>query len=66
MSSKFSASESYHDVDHTVSKSLTDLADLPLPVPTQQKKQAVMQWNDDGFDDFNIEDEVEKSSPKKE
>ena len=50
----------------TVSKSLTDLADLPLPFP-KQKQQAVMGWDDDGFDDLNFEDvkDDKKKSPVK-
>jgi hypothetical protein len=36
LSSKFSASASLHDDEVTVSKSLTDLADLPPPA--QKKK----------------------------
>lgn len=50
----------------TVSKSLTDLADLPLPFP-KQKQQAVMGWDDDGFDDWNFEDvkDDKKKSPVK-
>jgi len=35
-----------------VSKSLTDLANLPLPIPT---KKPIAGWNDDGFDDWNFE-----------
>ena len=49
----------HDDVDVTVSKSLTDLADLPLPVP-KQKKAVVQGWNDDGFDDWNFDDAEEK------
>ena len=41
----------------TVSKSLTDLANLPLP--PQKKAIAAVGWDDDGFDDWNFED-VEK------
>jgi hypothetical protein len=49
----------------TVSKSLTDLADLPLPFP-KQKPHAAMGWDDDGFDDWNFEDvEEKKKSPVK-
>lgn len=50
----------------TVSKSLTDLADLPLPFP-KQKQQVVMGWDDDGFDDWNFEDvkDDKKKSPVK-
>lgn len=57
MSSKFSASHSVFEEDVTVSKSLTDLADLPMPVP---KAKAVMGWNDDGFDDWNLDDVKEQ------
>lgn len=61
-----SLSQSYPEDDVTVSKSLTDLADLPLPVP-KQKQQAAMGWNDDGFDDWNFDDvkEDKKKSPIK-
>jgi len=50
----------------TVSKSLTDLADLPLPFP-KQKQQAVTGWDDDGFDDWSFEDvkDDKKKSPVK-
>lgn len=50
----------------TVSKSLTDLADLPLPFP-KQKQQVVMGWDDDGFEDWNFEDvkDDKKKSPVK-
>ena len=45
----------------TGSKSLTDLADLP--VVTQPKKvtagAAVKGWDDSGFDDWNLEDVAE-------
>ena len=54
LSSKFSESD-----DVTVSKSLTDLANLPLPIPT---KKPAAGWNDDGFDDWNFE--VEKVDNK--
>jgi len=40
-----------------VSKSLTDLANLPIP--PQKKAIAAVGWDDDGFDDWNFED-VEK------
>ena len=42
-----------------MSKSLTDLANLPLPIPT---KKPAAGWNDDGFDDLNFE--VEKVDNK--
>lgn len=47
----------------TVSKSLTDLANLPLPVSFHNKKSAG--WDDDGFDDWNFEDVTKKEEPKK-
>lgn len=51
--------------DVTVSKSLTDLADLPLPFP-KKKQQTAVGWDDDGFDDWNFEDVKEdKKSPVK-
>ena len=54
--SKFSGSmsPSMGEDEATVSKSLTDLANLPLPVPVHNKKSAG--WDDDGFDDWNFED----------
>lgn len=62
MSSKFSASHSVFEEDVTVSKSLTDLADLPIPVP---KAKAVVGWNDDGFDDWNLDDVQEQKPAQK-
>lgn len=54
----------HDDVDVTVSKSLTDLADLPLPVPKQKKTAVVQGWNDDGFeDDWDFGDAEEKPKP---
>lgn len=63
--SKFSGSisPSMGEDEATVSKSLTDLANLPLPVPIQNKKSAG--WDDDGFDDWNFEDVGKKEEPKK-
>lgn len=45
----------------TGSKSLTDLADLPMPVK-QNKRQVVSAWNDD---DWNFDD-IETSNKKAE
>lgn len=46
--------------DITGSKSLTDLADLPVPVNRSNKKQVVSGWDDDGLvDDWNF-DEIDK------
>jgi len=45
----------------TVSKSLTDLANLPLPVQVQKNAG----WDDDGFDDWNFDDVPAKEEPKK-
>lgn len=61
-----SLSQSMPEDEATVSKSLTDLADLPLPF-TKQKQQATMGWDDDGFDDWNFEDikDDKKKSPVK-
>ena len=63
--SKFSGSmsPSMGEDEATVSKSLTDLANLPLPVPDHNKKSAG--WDDDGFDDWNFEDVTKKEEPKK-
>jgi hypothetical protein len=42
--------------DMTGSKSLTDLADLPVPIKNANKRQVVSAWNDDGLmDDWNFE-----------
>ena len=51
--------EDFISASHTVSKSLTDLAELPVPV-----KKTVPVFNDDGFDDWNFEN-VEDSTPSK-
>ena len=43
--------------DITVSKSLTDLGDLPVPVKKANKMQVVSGWNDDGLiDDWDFDD----------
>ena len=46
-------SQSFNEEDQTVTKSLTDLADLPIPT---QKKNKVIGWDDEGFDDWNLDD----------
>lgn len=57
LSSRLSHSQSLHDDEATISKSLTDLADLPtLGNPIQQSKKAPLVWNDEGFDDWNLDD----------
>ena len=51
--------------DITGSKSLTDLADLPVPVNRSNKKQVVSGWDDDGLvDDWNFDD-IDESKEKK-
>ena len=65
LSSKLSQS---HEDEATVSKSLTDLADLPTLGPPIQKKKAAIGWNDDGFEDWNLDDVNDnqgKEEPKK-
>lgn len=59
--SSHSVAESYDEHDCTVSKSLTDLTDLPLPGAKQKKVSTG--WDDDGFDDWNL-DEVDQQQDK--
>lgn len=59
LSSKFSASHSYHEDEVTISKSLTDLADLPVPLNKKKVQAAAMQWEDDGIEDWNFDDVAE-------
>lgn len=49
--------------DVATSKSLTDLADLPLP-GQPAKKTAALGWDDDGFDDWNFEDVEADKKPE--
>lgn len=55
--------------DMTGSKSLTDLADLPVPFKQTNKIQAVTAWKDDGLiEDWNFDDlasKDKKPSPAK-
>jgi hypothetical protein len=67
-SGNFTGSYSQEDFENSVSKSLTSLANLPLPMP--QKK--VTKWDDDGgidddwnLDDVHLEDKNKKPSPEK-
>ena len=65
MSQSYGVEDEQDDYGHeeqddakSVSKSLTDLADLPMPM-AQKKANAALSWDDDGFDDWNFDD-VEK------
>jgi hypothetical protein len=40
----------------SVSKSLTDLADLPMPMANKKANAAALRFDDDGFDDWNFDD----------
>lgn len=59
LSSKVSASYSQFDDDVSASKSLSDLKELPNPFV----KPKASGWNDDGFDDWGLDDVDEPKVP---